>query len=93
MGNPPVPTIGWILECGCEPMVEHCEQCDERRQVRARYTAVDALLAALVKAEAAGLVSNVAVSQDDPICVMELEIHPDVASAFETVAAGRESDG
>ncbi len=24
----------WILECGCEPCIEHCEQCDERRKQR-----------------------------------------------------------
>lgn len=29
-----VPTVDWILECGCEPMVEHCAQCDNRRKVR-----------------------------------------------------------
>lgn len=29
-----VPDVKWILECGCEPMIEHCEQCDTRREVR-----------------------------------------------------------
>lgn len=89
---PPIPTIGWVLECGCEPMVEHCAQCDERRRHRARYMAVDALLAALVKAEEAGIVSNVSVAQDDPICVMEMEVHPDLHGAFVTVDSDRSDE-
>ena len=31
----PVALIDWVLECGCEPCVEHCDQCDSRRKVRA----------------------------------------------------------
>lgn len=29
-----VPSVEWVLECPCEPMVEHCAQCDARRDVR-----------------------------------------------------------
>lgn len=25
--------VAWVLECGCDPQVEHCNQCDERREV------------------------------------------------------------
>jgi hypothetical protein len=78
-----VPTVAWVLECGCDPHIEHCGQCDERRAVRSRYNAVTKLLDALVKAEVEGLVKNVAVSEDDPICVMEMEVHPDVARVFD----------
>lgn len=26
--------IPWILECDCEPMAYHCDQCDARRKAR-----------------------------------------------------------
>lgn len=26
--------VAWVLECNCEPMIEHCAQCDARRDVR-----------------------------------------------------------
>ena len=29
-----VPDHKWVFECGCDPMVEHCEQCDARFKVR-----------------------------------------------------------
>ncbi len=27
----------WILECGCDPMAEHCLQCDARRRIRSEH--------------------------------------------------------
>ena len=35
--------IAWILECGCEPMFEHCGQCDGRRAARSRVEARERL--------------------------------------------------
>lgn len=31
--------VRWVLACGCEPEVEHCEVCDERRRRRALWRA------------------------------------------------------
>lgn len=33
MAKTPLQRTQWVLECGCEPMVEHCTQCDHRREV------------------------------------------------------------
>jgi len=27
----------WVLECGCDPHVQHCDQCDSRRRMREAY--------------------------------------------------------
>lgn len=52
--TPVAGSIAWVLECGCEPMFEHCDQCDERRRVRAKVEAkrVANALARLAQAEA-----------------------------------------
>lgn len=46
----------WILECGCEPDCEYCEQCGARRTVVAQWEKQDKMSAAKAELESAGFI-------------------------------------
>lgn len=46
--------LQWILECGCEPEIEHCGQCDGRRAKAAEHDRTEALLRNAETLRAAG---------------------------------------
>ncbi len=39
--NNPTLWSRWILQCGCCPMLEHCDDCDGRRKIRAQWEKED----------------------------------------------------
>lgn len=43
MGSFGMAMTRWVLACGCEPCIEHCNQCDARRARRTRWEARRAL--------------------------------------------------
>lgn len=52
--NNPSKWTSWILQCGCEPCAEHCDQCDGRRKIRSQWEKEDAELKAVKHVESFG---------------------------------------
>lgn len=53
-GLDPSRRIAWVLECGCEPVFTHCDQCDLRRKARAKVDKQERLDALATTLRAAG---------------------------------------